>query len=104
MFVPQQMVAFPWIASRGIVAAKDVFPAYYPFFEEAVDTVGEQPFLNVQETLAQRLEFARANHVSDVVLDPMYYGKMKPVLDRWPEHFQLIFDDATTAWAIYKVV
>jgi len=61
-----------------------------------------QLFFNSVETPAERAAFVNALAVTHVLVDPMYYDEMRPVLDLLPEQFALRY--ANAKWAVCEVV
>jgi len=100
-FLPQQIDAWPAIASFNLSYVKQLFPDFYHFCDRTMLRYHTQPFFNTAETLEERLEFLNALKITHVLVDPMYYADLKAVLARWPDHFHTVYDDG--AWAVVEV-
>ena len=61
-----------------------------------------QPFFNSVETPAERDEFVKALGVTHVLLSPVHYEELRPVLDALPRQFTLMYDNAQ--WAVYEAM
>jgi hypothetical protein len=99
--MPQQVVVAPTLGVSFIVE-HDLFGTYYQFYDERMGRHRVQPFFNSVETPAERAAFVDALAVAHVLVDPMYYDEMRPVLDLLPEQFARRY--ANAKWAVYEVV
>jgi hypothetical protein len=61
-----------------------------------------QPFFNAVETPEERAEFVRALGVTHVLVSPVHYDELRPVLDRLPDRYALRYDHAR--WAVYEAL
>jgi len=99
-FMPQRMVVWPTDV-LPVLYAREGAPTYYRFFDASMAAYGAQPLFNARESLAERRQFLEAMKATHVLVDPMVYAEMKPVLSAWPGTFHLVFDDGR--WAVYEV-
>ena len=100
VFVPQQAVVFPTL-DASFIHEDSLFRDYYRVFDDRMKRYRVQPFFNNVETPAERAEFVRALRVTHVLVSPVHYDELRPVLDGLPEQFTLRYDSAR--WAVYEV-
>ena len=104
IFAPSTFIPFPVYSSLPFRTGADpmlFYPKYYERVYAAAATRGAQPLFNVEDSLAERLEFLAAIGATHILLDPMYYDQVRSVLARWPEQFVPRYDDGR--WAVYEV-
>jgi hypothetical protein len=101
VFMPQQVVVFPQIVV-SFEEEHELFGSYYRFYDERIRKNRLQPFFNSIETPAERAAFVEALGVTHVLVDPIYYDEMRPVLDALPQQFALKYSNAK--WAVYEVL
>jgi hypothetical protein len=99
VFMPQQAVVFPTL-DASFIREDALFPDYYRVFAERVRRYRAQPFFNSVETAAERAAFVEALGVTHVLVSPVHYGELRPVLDGLPDQFVLRYDHAQ--WAVYE--
>ena len=99
VFVPQQAVMFPTLEASFIDEDR-LFSDYYRLFGERMSRHRVQPFFNAVETPEERAEFVRALGVTHVLVSPVHYDELRPVLDRLPGQYALKYDHAR--WAVYE--
>jgi hypothetical protein len=100
MFLPQQVVAFSGF-DFSLPNEEEIYPAYMRLYRASMRERGTQPFFNTEESLAERKAFVNALGVTHVLVDPQFYGTLRPVLDVLPQMFSLRFADGR--WAVYEV-
>jgi len=100
MFSPQQIDIFPSL-DASFVEEERLFGEYYRFFYERMGQYRVQPFFNTVESPDERDAFVRALGVTHVLVNPVHYGKLRPVLDGLPAQFALRYADEQ--WAVYEV-
>ncbi|MET0659838.1 MAG: hypothetical protein ABW110_16950, partial [Steroidobacteraceae bacterium] len=101
LFMSQQAVVFPTL-DASFIREDALFGKYYRLFEERVRRYRAQPFFNAVETPGERSAFVKTLGVTHVLLSPVHYGELRPVLDSLPEQFALRYDDAQ--WAVYEAI
>ena len=101
LFIPQQAVVFPTL-DASFIREDALFPDYYRVFAERVRRYRAQPFFNPVETAAERAAFVEALGVTHVLVSPVHYGELRPVLDGLPDQFALRYDHAQ--WAVYEAI
>jgi hypothetical protein len=101
IFIPQQLAAWPPIVSFGLSYPRVLVPDYFRLYDQAMAAHHAQPFFNGDESLRERLDFLRTTKATHVVLDPQRADEMKSILCQWPEHFELVYDEA--GWVVMKV-
>ncbi|HUO64166.1 MAG TPA: hypothetical protein VMT97_10705, partial [Terriglobales bacterium] len=100
-FMPQRVIAWPTVDTSAALSGREIFPTYYRFLDASMVAYGAQPLFNAKESLAERRQFLDSVKATHVLVDPMTYAEMKPVLAKWPETFHLVYDDGR--WAVYEV-
>lgn len=100
-FFPVHIVAWPVIDHSANLFFRGIFPLYYDLFDQAVFAHGTQPFFNRAESLEQRLSWMKQLGVTHVLVDPMVEAMMRPLLQRWPGVFKVLYDDR--GWIVYRV-
>lgn len=101
LLMPQQAVVFPTL-DASFIREDALFGGYYRVFEERVRRYRAQPFFNAVETPDERSAFVKTLGVTHVLLSPVHYGELRPVLDSLPEQFALRYDNAQ--WAVYEAI
>ena len=101
VFMPQQAVVFPTL-DASFIREDSLFRDYYRVFGERMRRYRIQPFFNSVETPAERDEFVKALGVTHVLLSPVHYEELRPVLDALPRQFTLMYDNAQ--WAVYEAM
>ena len=100
LFIPQHVWAgLP--ARVGISDLRALSPVYFEWVDRAMREHHSPPFFTEAETVRDRVSWLARLGVTHVLLDPMYYGRLKPVLSRAPEFFRPLYDDGL--WAVYEV-
>lgn len=100
-FLPAKMVTWPR-EERWILQKHGLFPDYDVLARKADQRYGEQLFFNERESLDERLDAVRVLRVTHVLVDPMFYGRLVPLLGHWPGVFRPVYDDGRR-WAVYEV-
>ena len=101
LFMSQQAVVFPTL-DASFIREDALFRDYYRVFEERVRRYRAQPFFNAVETPGERSAFVKTLGVTHVLVSPVHYGELRPVLDGLPEQFALRYDHAQ--WAVYEAI
>ena len=71
-------------------------------FDDRMRRYRLQPFFNTAESDGERAEFVRALGVTHVLVSPVHYDELRPVLDGVPISTRCRYDNAR--WAVYEVV
>ena len=100
VFMPQQTVVFPTL-DASFIHEDSLFRDYYRLFGDRMKRYRVQPFFNRVETPAERAEFVRDLGVTHVLVSPVHYDELRPVLEALPGQFTLRYDSAR--WAVYEV-
>jgi hypothetical protein len=101
LFVPQQFVGWSGLSTNFGFNLERVFGPYLPFYKEAQRVHGGQPFFNAHDSLSQRLEFVRRLGVTHILVDPVFYDTIRPVLLENGRYFEQLYD--RDRWAVYLV-
>ena len=101
LFMSQQAVVFPTL-DASFIREDALFRDYYRVFEERVRHYRAQPFFNAVETPGERSTFVKTLGVTHVLVSPVHYGELRPVLDDLPGQFALRYDHAQ--WAVYEAI
>ena len=101
IFMAQQAVLFP-TRDASFLNEDALFRSYYRFFDERIRRYQVEPFFNSVETPDERAEFVEALGVTHVLVSPVHYDDLRPVLDALPRQFASRYDHAR--WAVYEVV
>jgi hypothetical protein len=100
MFIPQHVYA--GLPNRiGIVNLHAMSPVYSDWVSRVLRKHRATPFFNDAESIEERAAWLARLGVSHVILDPMYYARLKPELSRVPDLFRSLYDDGR--WAVYEV-
>jgi hypothetical protein len=100
IFMPQQAVVFPTL-DASFIHEDSLFRDYYRLFGDRMKRYRVQPFFNQVETPAERAEFVRDLGVTHVLVSPVHYDELRPVLDALPGQFTRRYDGRR--WAVYEV-
>jgi hypothetical protein len=100
VFMPQQAVVFPTL-DASFIHEDSLFRDYYRLFGDRMKRYHVQPFFNQVETPAERAEFVRDLGVTHILVSPVHYDEVRPVLDALPGQFTLRYD--SSRWAVYEV-
>lgn len=100
-YLPQAVVALPLVQTSNFYYLSQLMPGYLKWFHRAAERYRAQPFFNTVETRTDRLQFLRDLRVTHVLVDPMYYDQLKPILDAEPKVLESIYDGQQ--WAVYNV-
>jgi len=101
IFMAPQAVMFPTL-DASFINEDALFRAYYRLFDDRMRRYRVQPFFNSAETDDERAEFVKALGVTHVLISPVHYDELRPVLDALPGQFASRYDNAR--WAVYEVV
>jgi hypothetical protein len=101
VFMAPQAVIFPTLEA-SFIAEDRLFRDYYRLFGDRMSRQHVQPFFNAVETPGERAEFVRTLGVTHVLVSPVHYDELRPVLDRLPEQYALRYDNAR--WAVYEAL
>jgi hypothetical protein len=101
VFMAPQAVIFPTLEA-SFIAEDRLFRDYYRLFGDRMSGHRVQPFFNAVETPEERAEFVRALGVTHVLVSPVHYDELRPVLDRLPDRYALRYDHAR--WAVYEAL
>jgi hypothetical protein len=94
-------VALPLVQTSNFYYLSQLMPGYLKWFHRVAERYRAQPFFNTVETRTDRLQFLRDLRVTHVLVDPMYYDQLKPILDAEPKVLESIYDGQQ--WAVYNV-
>jgi hypothetical protein len=100
MFMAQQAVVFPTL-DASFINEDALFREYYRFFDARMRRYRVQPFFNAVETPDERDAFVTSLGVTHVLISPVHYDELRPILDALPERFVSRYDDER--WAVYEV-
>jgi len=101
VFMPQQGTVFPTL-DASFIHEESLFRDYYRIFGDRMRRYRVQPFFNAVETAEERAELVRALGVTHVLVSPVHYNELRPVLDALPERYRLQYDHA--GWAVYEAL
>jgi hypothetical protein len=101
MFMAQQSVMFPTL-DASFINEDALFRDYYRFFDDRMRRYQMQPFFNAVETPDERAAFVKALGVTHILVSPVHYEELHPVLEALPGQFVSKYDNAR--WAVYEVV
>lgn len=102
VFMPQRILMWPMEDPGGLEFNSRLFPTAWNALVRTAIAHKVQVFFNDQESLDERLAYAKEVGASHVLIDPMYYARLRPVLTQWPEHFVRVYDDGGR-WAVYEI-
>ena len=100
VFMAPQAVVFPTL-DASFIHEDSLFRDYYRLFDDRIRRYRVQPFFNTAESADERMEFVRRLGVTHVLVSPVHYRELRPVLDALPDQFTRRYDDE--AWAVYSV-
>lgn len=92
---PNAHVSSSWMFTRPL------FPRFYPFFDAAQAKGLKEPFFDPREGDLDRLDFIRSMGATHVLIDPLTYRGLVPVLRKAPRQYVFLVDDGT--WALVQV-
>ncbi len=92
---PNAHVSSSWMFTRPL------FPRFYPFFDAAQAKGLKEPFFDPRESDLDRLDFIRAMGATHVLIDPLTYPGLVPVLRKAPRQYRFLVDDGK--WALIAV-
>jgi hypothetical protein len=101
MFMAQQAVVFPTL-DASFINEDALFRDYYRFFDARMRRYRVQPFFNAVETPDERDAFVQSLGVTHVLVSPVHYDELRPVLDALPHRFVSKYDHER--WAVYEVI
>ena len=100
MFIPQHV--YSGLPSRiGVMAMHSLSPVYFDWVDQVLRDHRASPFFNDAESIQERADWLVRLGATHVILDPMYYARLKPELSRVPNLFRPLYDDGQ--WAVYEV-
>jgi hypothetical protein len=100
MFIPQHV--YSGLPNRiSIMDMHSLSPVYFDWVNQVLRDHRASPFFNDVESIQERADWLARLGVTHVILDPMYYARLKPVLSRAPDRFRSVYDDGQ--WAVYDV-
>jgi hypothetical protein len=91
---------FPTL-DASFIHEDSLFRDYYRLFVDRMRRHRVQPFFNAVETAEERTEFIRTLGVTHVLVSPIHYDELRPVLDGLSGAYTLKYDHAR--WAVYEV-
>lgn len=100
VFMPQRILLWPMEDPGTVEFNSRLFPVAWGAMTRTAAALSVQPFFNEQETLEQRVAYMREVGATHVLLDPMYYARLRPLLSQWAETFEPVFDDHSR-WAVF---
>jgi hypothetical protein len=101
VFMAPQAVVFPTL-DASFIHEQSLFREYYALFDDRMRRYRLQPFFNTVESDEERAEFVRRLGVTHVLVSPVHYDELRPVLDRRPDQYVRRYDNAR--WAVYEVI
>jgi hypothetical protein len=87
--------------SSSWMFTRPLFPHFYPFFDAAQAKGLKEPFFDPKEDDLDRLDFIRAMRATHVLIDPLTYKGLTPVLRRTPRQYAFLVDNGN--WALVAV-
>jgi hypothetical protein len=87
--------------SSSWMFTRPLFPRFYPFFDAAQAKGLKEPFFDPREGDLDRLDFIRAMGATHVLIDPLTYPDLVPVLRKAPRQYAFLVDDGK--WALVEV-
>jgi hypothetical protein len=99
VFMAPQAVVFPTL-DASFIHEDSLFRDYYELFGDRMRRYRLQPFFNAVETPDERAEFVRALGVTHVLVSPVHYDELRPILDALPDQYVRRYDNAR--WAVYQ--
>ena len=79
IFMAQQAVLFP-TRDASFLNEDALFRSYFRFFDERIRRYQVEPFFNSVETPDERAEFVEALGVTHILVSPVHYDELRPVL------------------------
>ena len=101
VFMAPQAVVFPTL-DASFIHEDSLFREYYALFDDRMRRYRLQPFFNAAESDEERAEFVRRLGVTHVLVSPVHYDELRPVLDQRPDRYVRRYDNAR--WAVYEVI
>jgi hypothetical protein len=101
VFMPEHIVMWPLDGIVSIESNERMFPNAWTALVQAVRTHGEQPFFNDTETLEERVAYMKRVRATHVLIDPMYYARLRSLFPQWAPAFTPVFDDGHR-WAVLE--
>lgn len=101
VFMAPQAVVFPTL-DASFIHEDSLFREYYALFDDRMRRYRLQPFFNTAESDGERAEFVRRLGVTHVLVSPVHYDELRPVLDQRPDQYVRRYDNAR--WAVYEVI
>jgi hypothetical protein len=101
VFMAPQAVVFPTL-DASFIHEDSLFRNYYALFDDRMRRYRLQPFFNTAESDGERAEFVRRLGVTHVLVSPVHYDELRPVLDQRPDQYVRKYDNAR--WAVYEVI
>lgn len=101
VFMPQHILIWPMDGTAGMEFNARLFPKPWGALVRTAQTYQAQPFLNDKETLEERIAYMDAMGATHVLIDPMYYSRLRPLFPLWASRFKPVFDDGQR-WAVLE--
>ena len=101
VFMAAHAVVFPTL-DASFIHEDSLFRDYYALFDDRMRRYRLQPFFNTAETDDERAEFMRRLGVTHVLISPVHYDELRPLLDQRPDQYARKYDNA--GWAVYEVI
>lgn len=100
-FMPQHILMWPVDSPAGMEFNARLFQKPWAALMRTADAHHAQPFFNDEETLEERVSYMNEVGATHVLLDPMYYARLRGYLSQWPTIFSPIYDDGRR-WAVFE--
>jgi len=100
-FSPVQILAWPTPTTFNLRNPLDLAGSFYTSFMDALAKKGTQPFFNSIDRPDERKAFLQKTGATHVVIDPMYYGSLTPILKNMGTLVELIYEQ--DEWAVFVV-
>jgi hypothetical protein len=102
VFMPQRILMWPMEDAGGLEFNSRLFPTAWSALVRTAQKHQVQPFFNDKESLEERLAYAREVGATHILLDPMYYARLRSYLSQWPDRFVPGYDDGSR-WAVFEI-
>jgi hypothetical protein len=101
VFMPQHILLWPQEDLGGVEFNARLFSRPWSALVRTAARYQVQPFFNTQESLSERIAYMQEVAATHVLLDPMYYARLRQYLSQWSDRFVPVFDDSRR-WAVFE--
>jgi hypothetical protein len=101
VFSPQHILMWPMDGTAGMEFNARLFPKPWGELVRTAQAYQAQPFFNDKETLEERITYMHTVGATHVLIDPMYYARLRPLFPQWASAFKAVFDDGQR-WAVLE--